>query len=147
MLGDDAVPTAVRDDLATRRVGVSAFVLHMGLDVPPPTSASPPATPSSAPNWTLAGGSGGSGGSGVDPGPWHARRRVGLLPKSRVGGSGLSGRETAEHSRRGWVHCRRRGARSSPRGRGPPAAGAARLMTCHESRQWVSVSPETPGGS
>ncbi|WP_053753162.1 phytoene desaturase family protein [Streptomyces sp. MMG1533] len=35
MLGDDAVPTAVRDDLATRRVGPSAFVLHMGLDASP----------------------------------------------------------------------------------------------------------------
>lgn len=29
------VPSAVRDDLATRRVGVSAFVLHMGLDATP----------------------------------------------------------------------------------------------------------------
>ena len=34
MLGD-AVPTAVRDDLATRRIGVSGFVLHMGLDATP----------------------------------------------------------------------------------------------------------------
>ncbi|MFL4953153.1 phytoene desaturase family protein [Streptomyces sp. MMS24-I31] len=34
MLGD-AVPTAVRDDLASRRVGVSGFVLHMGLDATP----------------------------------------------------------------------------------------------------------------
>jgi phytoene dehydrogenase-like protein len=34
MLGD-AVPAAVRDDLATRRVGVSAFILHMGLDATP----------------------------------------------------------------------------------------------------------------
>ncbi|WP_328841641.1 NAD(P)/FAD-dependent oxidoreductase [Streptomyces europaeiscabiei] len=35
MLDADAVSTAVRDDLATRRVGVSAFVLHMGLDATP----------------------------------------------------------------------------------------------------------------
>ncbi|MER5972287.1 NAD(P)/FAD-dependent oxidoreductase [Streptomyces sp. NPDC002055] len=34
MLGD-AVPTAVRDDLATRRIGVSGFILHMGLDATP----------------------------------------------------------------------------------------------------------------
>lgn len=34
MLGD-IVPAAVRDDLATRRVGVSGFVLHMGLDSTP----------------------------------------------------------------------------------------------------------------
>ncbi|MFF0061659.1 phytoene desaturase family protein [Streptomyces sp. NPDC005279] len=34
MLGD-AAPSAVRDDLASRRVGVSGFVLHMGLDATP----------------------------------------------------------------------------------------------------------------
>lgn len=34
MLGD-AVPSAVRDDLASRRIGVSGFVLHMGLDATP----------------------------------------------------------------------------------------------------------------
>ncbi|MFF0203924.1 phytoene desaturase family protein [Streptomyces sp. NPDC005017] len=35
MLGEAAVPTAVRDDLASRRIGVSGFVLHMGLDATP----------------------------------------------------------------------------------------------------------------
>lgn len=32
---DAPVPTAVQDDLATRRIGVSGFILHMGLDASP----------------------------------------------------------------------------------------------------------------
>ncbi|REK91810.1 NAD(P)/FAD-dependent oxidoreductase [Streptomyces inhibens] len=35
MLDAGTVPAAVRDDLATRRIGVSGFVLHMGLDATP----------------------------------------------------------------------------------------------------------------
>jgi prolycopene isomerase len=35
MLGEQAVPAAVRADLATRRIGVSGFVLHMGLAATP----------------------------------------------------------------------------------------------------------------
>ncbi|MFE3227205.1 phytoene desaturase family protein [Nocardia sp. NPDC059228] len=35
MLDGIAVPAAVRNDLATRRIGVSGFVLHMGLDATP----------------------------------------------------------------------------------------------------------------
>ncbi|MFG2901767.1 phytoene desaturase family protein [Streptomyces zaomyceticus] len=35
MLDGLDVPAAVRADLATRRIGVSGFVLHMGLDAPP----------------------------------------------------------------------------------------------------------------
>ncbi|WP_245671131.1 phytoene desaturase family protein, partial [Nocardia amamiensis] len=35
MLDGIDMPTAVRDDLATRRIGVSGFVLHMGLDATP----------------------------------------------------------------------------------------------------------------
>lgn len=67
-------------------------------------------------------------------GPWSARR--------------FGADEGIEHGHRGWGVVVAEGqVEAGPCGRGPPAADAARLITRHQSQQWVSVSPATPGDS